>query len=327
MKEYGGFLPIDTSFNEYYKDCDNYNVIRLNAARYAIVKAFFMSGCNHIYIPIYTCHSVIDALKQYKIKYIYYNIDEKIEPLNVSCECDGIVLVTNYFGVKNKKFYEESLNKFKNIIFDNTQSFYSEPILEKGIYNVYSPRKFFGVSDGAYIVCRDDEKALMLEKDLSFKRAGYLLSSYEQGTNQVYNDYLKAEEEINGSKMLEMSNLTRGLLGSVDYERIKNVRIRNFRAIHYLLKDKNKLLGPFIYDEEIVPMVYPFLNSQNENLRQYLINNNVYVPQWWKWVLKEKKANRLEKELSNYLIPLPIDQRYSTNDMEMIVKIVNGGLK
>lgn len=75
-------------------------------------------------------------------------------------------------------------------------------------------------------------------------------------------------------------------------------------------------------------MVYPFLTSENAtNMRTYLIKNKIYVPQWWKWVLSDLAAGEFEQKLSAYLYPLPIDQRYTVQDMDDIAQIVMKGLK
>ncbi len=59
-------------------------------------------------------------------------------------------LCTNYFGIKDE-FITSLSKQVSNLIVDNAQSFFSNPI--ENIDTFYSPRKFFGVSDGAYLYC------------------------------------------------------------------------------------------------------------------------------------------------------------------------------
>ena len=68
-------------------------------------------------------------------------------------------------------------------------------------------------------------------------------------------------------------------------------------------------------------MVYPLL-VEDDQLRHVLIENKIYISQWWKWVLSNNNSNDFEKKLSKYLLPLPIDQRYDLKDMEMVAAII-----
>ena len=64
-----------------------------------------------------------------------------------------------------------------------------------------------------------------------------------------------------------------------------------------------------------------FLIKKN-NLHQILIKHKIYVPTYWNDVLDAKGINDFEKDLSTFLLPLPIDQRYGINDMKTIVETI-----
>ena len=68
-------------------------------------------------------------------------------------------------------------------------------------------------------------------------------------------------------------------------------------------------------------MVYPFL-SDDINLRKKLIDNKVYVASYWPNVQSWCNAESLENTLSQLLLPLPIDQRYSIDEMNFIVSVL-----
>lgn len=284
-----------------------------------------MSGCRRIWMPIYICLSVIEALRKYHVDFVPYNIDKEFLPEVISIPEDDILLAANYFGVKNSSFYSSIVSKYKRVIFDNTQAFFAEPIIQENVYNIYSPRKFFGVSDGAYLIGKSLQTTSQYGTDFSAERCSYLLASYERGTELLYETYLFSEESLGASGILHMSKLTKGLLGTINYQEIKQIRIHNYYVLHDLLKSWNALSVQCELSQKCVPMVYPFLYDGNDLLREYLVSNRVYVPQWWKWILDEKKTNGFERMLSNYLYPLPIDQRYTVEDMRAIASIVAGG--
>jgi hypothetical protein len=318
MKEYGGYLPIELiNRKEYFNDK---NTVRLNSGRSAIVYACKEGGFKRVLLPIYLCNSVADALDKHNIEYDYYNIDNNFMPINLEFQDGDIILYPNYYGIAHRENADFLVQKYKNVIIDNTQAFFEKPILNA--YNVYSCRKFFGVSDGAYLI-KKGIKRLRLKKDVSYKRAYYLLKAIELGTDGAYKDSLSNEKIIAELPLLSMSELTRRILASINYEFVIDQRRKNFEHMHKILGRHNKLsvkLSP-----DTVPMVYPFLNM-NKGLRQYLVNNKVYVPQWWKSVLDSDRANEFEKELSEFLIPLPIDQRYNIEDIEYTAKMVQSFL-
>ena len=59
-----------------------------------------------------------------------------------------------------------------------------------------------------------------------------------------------------------------------------------------------------------------------DGLRGRLIKNKVYVSQWWKYLLELLPADSVEADYSRYLLPLPIDQRYTPDDMRALAALV-----
>ena len=65
-------------------------------------------------------------------------------------------------------------------------------------------------------------------------------------------------------------------------------------------------------------MVYPLLvksMDSDKEMRSELIENNIYIATYWAGQKDKGYGDKLEK----YLLPLPIDQRYSVEDMEYMV--------
>ena len=319
MLEYGGYLPLETSLpdREYYSEKKGYHVIRLNAARYGIALAAKMCKAERVWIPIYTCNTVPDTLEQKGIPYCQYNIHTDMEPdIREIGENDWIV-ITNFFGQKGKTFYERMIQKYKRIIFDNTHSFFSEPVPADRVFYVYSPRKFIGVADGAYLIGQDLE-AVDLIQDKSGSRSLFLLKSFENGTNDCYQEYLDAMDDLTSSGIRRMSSLTHAILCSADYPEIIARRKKNYAV---LVRRFEKINEYRTDPDDDSPIAYPLVIS-NPSIREKLIRNRIYVPQWWKAILQEPKANEWEKTLSEYLLPLPMDQRYSEEDMEHMASLI-----
>lgn len=320
MKEYGGYLPLEIcKKNEYYREDNGYTVWRVNSGRTAIVAALRSHDVNRVFIPYYNCHVVEDTLVHYGYSVVKYKINKDFMPILDDISQNDWIVYTDYFGICKDQNKEKIISLYKNVIFDNTQGFFSKPIIRDNIFNVYSCRKFFGVSDGAYIISNRKENIDNLyDVDLSWERCAYLIKSYEVGTNGAYKDNLQSEESI-GFEIKLMSKFTQRLLGGIDYHSIKEKRKLNYNYLVKQLKNINEL--KLDIDDNVAPMVYPLL-VHNDELRLHLINNKIYVPQWWKYLIEQLSDNDFEVELSKYLLPIPIDQRYSLRDMDEIVNII-----
>lgn len=319
-KEFGGYFSLEiASGEEYYSTCREYEVRRYNSGRNAIVQAVNDCDARCVWLPVYLCGTVADALEGREIR--YYSIDREFMPVNLEAEENDIVLWVNYFGIQNAEKIRQAVSC--RLIIDNTQAFYSKPV--NGAYNVYSCRKFFGVPDGSYLICSKFAKPEeVLPEGSSYGTALYLLKALDTSTNEAYADSLLNEERITAEGVCTMSRLTRAILESIGYEEQKRIRKENYGEMCRLLGGINEINTPppnRNNDVYFAPMVYPLL-VRSEGLRKHLVKNSIYVPQWWKSVIDDVQASEWEKYLSEYLLPLPVDHRYSREDMNYIAQTI-----
>ncbi|QHI72061.1 hypothetical protein [Aminipila terrae] len=319
MKEYGGYLPLELPQKQEYYISEEENMVRLNCGRSAISYAISDARPSKVFIPYYNCHTVLETLERLKVRYELYSIDEEFMPKDVELREDELLLYVNYYGIISRKNLECINKNFKNVIFDNTQAFFSKPF--ENAYNVYSCRKFFGVSDGAYLI-KDGIKKTKLQRDNSFDRIAFMAKCVDCSTNDAYHDHLANEAEI-AKGVLAMSKFTKRVLESIDYESVKAKRVKNFGALKKELGTINKLNTNI---KEQIPMVYPLV-VEDKGLREKLVKHKIYIQQWWKCVLDFSNAGNFEKNISEYLFPIPIDQRYNVNDMRKIANIIKEYLR
>ncbi len=309
----GGYFGLELPFlKEYYE-----NQIRLNSGRNALEYILIANEYEKIYIPFFTCDVLLEPLKKVKIKFQFYNIDENFEPIiNFNLiENNAVFLYTNYFGLKDD-FIEMLTKKCANLIIDNAQSFFSEPL--QGVDTFYSPRKFFGLPDGAYLFSNKVLKD-KFKKDNSINRFSHLLKRIDNSAEDGYSDFAKNDLSLVNQPILEMSNLTKRLLQSIDYEYISNKRISNFNYLHENLKHLNKL--NLNKNKNQVPLVYP-LWTENEKLIIILNQNKIYTATYWPNVLHCTNEEMLEHKLTKQLIHLPVDQRYSKVELDFIIDLI-----
>lgn len=317
VRAIGGYFELENKFeSEYYP-----NLIRLNTGRNCLEYILRARSYKKIYVPKYTCDSLMEPILKLGIEYEIYSINFQLEALDLTDPKENeACLVINYFGLKGK--YIQSLaNGINNLIIDNSQAFFESPL--KGFDTFYSARKFFGVADGAYL-STDLEPYLKFEQEISWKRSEHLLRRLENGPTDGYQAFKRNEDYLNGKDIKLMSDLTYRILSGIDYSAVKNRRNRNFQYLHLKLKNLNQLT---INDSDIDgPMVYPFY-IENRELRKELINNQIYVASYWPNLLLRLQKDELEYKLAKYLIPLPVDQRYGLLDMDRICKLITSFLK
>lgn len=313
-KEYSGFIEFNLKQGEEFHK----NSIKLNCARQAINYIIKAKNYKKVFLPHYICDTVYKVLE---IDYEFYLLNEDLTPKleGRSLKEDEAIIYPNYFGANNSKV-SYVVSEYKNVIVDNTQAFFHK------IENcdiVYSPRKFFWVADGSYLYC-SKELNIEIEKDVSYHRMIPLFKRIELGSDSSYKESLDNEEEISISGMKEMSLLTENILRTIDYEEIIKVRKDNFAYMHNQLGKINEMKIGITKDD--VPMIYPLL-IKSEGLREKLVRNKIYIPQWWKEVIKNVPKDSYDNYLSHNLLPLPIDHRYNYEDLDFIIEKVFEGIK
>lgn len=313
MSAIGGYFGLELDLkHEYHKDA-----ICLNTGRNALEYILLARKYKKIYIPFFTCEVIIETITKVKTSYQFYTINENFEPIfdfSLIGE-DEAFLYTNYFGLKDD-FINELASACKNLILDNAQSFYSKPI--NNIDTFYSPRKFFGVPDGGYLYTTKT-MSKELEVDYSESRFKHLLQRHDEDAEMGYAAFQKNEKSLNNQPILAMSKLTKKILSSINYKEIEKKRQANFNYLASKLDFLNEM--SFKADTNQVPMVYPFLTTKT-NLKNKLIENQIYTSQYWKEVTSIVAKGSVEYRFATQLIPLPIDQRYNYTDLDKIIKII-----
>ncbi len=312
MKEIGGYFELECAKNTvYYQEA-----LLLNSARNALRYIIRVYKIRKILVPAYTCPVVFEALSAENCDLSFYTLDEKLFPkltVEQQQQKDAFLLYTNYFGVSGNHVTELA-KQFSNLIIDNAQAFYAH---KKGIASFYSPRKFFGLPDGGMLISNNylEEK---LEQDQSFNRTSHLLKRHDLPATEGYADFQLNDSSLDNLPVKQMSKLTQALMGNINYEQAKKRRIDNFSFLQDRLNKQNDL--QINLSSTDVPMVYPLL-VKKDGLRKKLIENKIYVATYWPGIEKYTDADAFELHLQKYLIPLPMDQRYTLDDMKFILKI------
>lgn len=314
-KSIGGYfeLELPNTVNDWGKD-----FIELNSARNCLEYILLARKSTKIYLAYYTCDVLLEPIKKLNINYEFYDIDFNLEPIfdYSKIKDSEIFLYTNYFGIKDKFINILCERLFDKIVIDNAQAFFSLPIT--GVDTFYSPRKFVGVADGGFL-SSNKRINLDFEKDESYDRMSHLLKRIDLSAEEAYLDFCTNDSSLENQPIKLMSNLTKKILSTVNFNDIKKRRKENFAFLNEKLKENNLL--KIDISEDSVPMVYPF-RTKNKDLKKQLINKKIYCATYWPNVFEWCSEDTNSYILAEEIIALPIDQRYSINDMKKILENV-----
>lgn len=318
QKEYGGYIELDEySGEEYYPEA-----WALNSGRAALRLFIRLKKIRKIYLPAFCCDTVREACAAEGILWEYYSVDKDFRPcLSEEDAGNDWVCLVNFYGVFDDGDMQALMQQYPRLIVDYTHAFFQRPL--KGMNVLYSCRKFFGVPDGAYLILGEGEGEKIYEtlpQDLSFERMHFLLGRFEAGASPFYQEYAQNNDFFANEPIKRMSKLTHNLLRAIDYPRVCGQRTENFAFLHRQLKEKNVLnLPPAIEGAYAYPFWFNGDKISGKEIRRRLIAQQIYIPMLWPEVCSLEEASPLERQMTENILPLPVDQRYSRGDMEEIL--------
>lgn len=311
-KPIGGFyeflLP-EKSF-DYHGDS-----IYLTNGRACIRTIIKHENIKRCYVPNYTCDAVYHPFVLEKIDITLYHIDSYLAPVELPELQEGeYFYYINYYGVKSD-IVIDLINKYGNkLIIDNTHSFFKKKI--PGCWSFTSARKYFGVPDGAFLYApKTVNNTFERFEDYSISHNIERLKGNQEEGFKYYTDY---EKSLN-SEIKRISVFSEKLLSLVNINKVMEQRKVNFNYLHDKLNDGNELKFALLDDD--VPFCYPFLPKSDVD-KKIFYKQNIFIPTLWKDPLDRFESNDFEVKMAQNLLPVPIDERYSAEDMNRIVDII-----
>lgn len=290
-------------------------------------------------LPEFTCNSVIHAflLENYRIHFypIQMNLQTPCSEINRLSESynASVVLLHPYFGFDTLPM-DESFRSGVKYIFDDTQSFCSKIYYPQIDYLMASIRKWGPFLDGA--VCTKVNGKFFPQKILPqntkmldlMQKAYRLKAEYielGQGNkaefNQIYKEaYFLLESEM---QVHEMSDPAQKYFASYDFDLMKQVRRDNYLDLLSFpaWQDIGEIIFPNL-SENNTPLYFPFYvkEGKRDDLQSYLINESIYAPVIWPLpdFHNPDKLSRETRRIYEQILVLPVDQRYTKEDMSRI---------
>ncbi len=313
-------------------------------------------------LPSFLCDSIIQPFKELSIPFRFYRINEDLSiDISYIAHCKenydlGGIFIINYFG---RTYNEETISFLKEIkkdiwiIEDYTHGSLVETrdSITKSIGHIVisSLRKYLPLPDGCIVINNSSQPFPVIadgSSDFSRIRTIAKLLRWEFINNKLglgFKDtealFLKlfshAENNINECNPIEgMSYLSKIVLSALDLEDVKNRRKSNFLLSSQLLSTSS-LLQNFIKPvftslTGASPFCFPvrIVNTDRDKLRADLAQRNLFCSILWPLPVDVDKVEfNSSYNLSKEILCIPIDQRYSQNDMVDIFKRLQGILE
>lgn len=307
----GGYFEFELSQGEgEYHPC----ALRYQSARAAFLALLRAGHPDAIWLPWYICDSMVEAATMGGIPVRRYQLDKQLRVLDANLGARDWLLYVNYFGVCAANV-SATLARFDpaKVIIDNSQAFYDKP--HDCLASIYSPRKFFGVPDGGYLITQLAVPAPEKIDKGSLKRCQHLLQRLEHGPEPGYSSFVQAESSLSGQEPRRMSTLTQTLLGRIPYLEIREKRRANFCQLHAHLAASNQF--PLSLQGREVPLCYPYLAPEPYATRT-LYSQRIYLPCYWPEVVSPV----FESGLAKSVLFLPCDQRMTSTLTDRLLSVL-----
>lgn len=314
MREIGGYIELD----QYRLPMLHEDAIKLNCGRNALAYILEARKIKTIWLPYFLCASVRETCKKYGAQVKFYHIGQDFLPEEISLSKEEWIYLVDYYGLLPREIILNIIAKYQNVIVDFTQNYFAEPIPD--VDTLYTCRKFFGVPDGAILYTNQKLDRPLLQ-DESFDRIHYILGRYERTASEFFEESTENNESFSQESIKIMSKLTNNLLHGIAYDEVRRVRTENFEYLRNRFNSINQIQVPSIEGA----YMYPLWIENAVEVKQKLLQDKIYIPTLWPNVLEELPSEWIEWKMSRNILPLPVDQRYSQEDMEYIAQLIVGG--
>ena len=284
-----------------------------------------------IWYPAYYCCEAIVNLPDSSID--FFPVGQELEPdidwLNKKIKSGDALIGVDYFGRSPSENFCEFVKHHPDILWIEDRAQAISPKKTWGDWVIYSSRKLFGVPDGGIAICMNSEKynpERISQPKMSNDRfieciAPLLLRLEDREGTENYSWYSKFRnsEELNGITKERMSNTSKLLLRMIDIKQHIERRLSNAIYLHTKLPNNMQLFSATPTE----PLIgYPIVVDNRDYIASELAKNSIFCPVHWRNQASPACFSD-EHKLSQSILTLPSDQRYSENDMDKISSAIS----
>ena len=288
------------------------------SARSALAAQLQSMNCERAYVPTYNCESVLQALNSINVSVAHYKLNANGDiPHTVLPAQNEVVLINNYFGLFDAQT-QRGVQRFgpDRSVVDAAQALYYHPKVPCPV--IYSPRKFFGLPDGGFLVNSSTAQMPHACDIDSAAHCQHLLHRAAGDVARGYSYFQRAESRLDKCLQVSISEVSRRLFLAQDFYVVAKKRRRNFRFLVHLLRGRVETIA---LQQNAVPLCCPIFLPNAADLRLHLAKMNIFCPHYWPGNELDHSDPFAKKFLSSCVF-VPCDQRYDFDDMRKIAAAV-----
>lgn len=316
MKSIGGFFELELP---HHGSSPHPDAIMLSTGRACLMVILSEIKPKLVHVPFHTCNATLEPFKLKDVETRYYALNEKMEPSDLpELGVGEFFLWTNYYGLCGRQTDELKRHYGGRLIIDDTHAFFHGA--HGGHWSFTSARKYFGVPDGAFLfaphaITLQPPRFTGVSMDHSILRSlGFQQRAFE--AYQLYENSLTCN--VNG-----ISVVSEGLLKGIDLAETMRRRTTNYAFLSEQIGHLNRISIERVDND--VPYCYPFLPEVAMD-RSKFYEQGFFVPRLWPDAsLRNIEGFEWEKRLGTDLLPLPIDHRYTPEDLLPLVEHIKRG--
>mgnify|MGYP003388071024 CR=1 FL=1 len=307
------------------------------SAFYLILNDLKSKGVDHIHLPSFICDSLLQSVTYSGLSYSFYPINKYDLSAHPDPPPNSGVLLIHYFGHLNKSTKRIRAEIDKDLLIeDATHAFLNSNFFQatSGGTIFFSVRKHCASALGAWssvkLKLKNTNKEIneIAEKSIFARLAkwSYLKSNLRIDPKEearYLKSFLEVEEFFNSSiHPFGIPDHANKVLCGIKWDEIIKKRRKNWKTLHSLIKN----LCDSTYkklDNDSVPLGYIINLKKRDYIRNKLAEKRIFAP--IHWPLPNKVNGKFfpdSKKLSESILTLPIDHRYSKEHMHYIAEIM-----
>lgn len=361
MREYGSEHPAIILPDGYFEDLSELGreVLYLRSGREALLLTA-IAACDAkdktILFPVYCCWSMSAPFEKAGWKVVYYRLNE-----DLTVDTDYLkyllltykpqaVLTMNFYGSASTEAAVKVVKEFDKkikVIEDFSHCTFSIRQIMNPEVDMYvsSIRKSVGVCDGSVILSKEPMPKQYIQeeqKDFADKRfvaqtekKRYTWSKDQEKKLEFLSTICECEGIIDGfTAVRPISERAKKMLAMVNGEEIAFARRENMRHLWTRLNEFQEASGGSngfklvpglersFEKEGSSPFSLPILVENRDEIQGALAKRGVYTQ--WLWPLCDEAVAicPVSKEMNEKMLSVPIDQRFSWDDIEEIANII-----
>lgn len=292
-----------------------------------IIESAGLQG-RHFMLPDFLCEVIPDILEEYGITCDYYEAGRDLVCKPVNGKKHDVVYVINYFGRALESEQLDLIEPAATLIIDDVFSPVPQVLKrEAPWYSYNSLRKISSLADGS-LVCANrplDTDRIVPVHATPFSEAKYHAKHLKydflykgDGSESAYLLAFRQAEKMLGEQKAIYGISMESQMAMIDFFRRLDaeaeIRERHFNLVMSLLPEVVIRYKAGFYS------FAPLLIENRNHIRESLMQDNIFLAVHW------PTAREIANKLSDTIISIPLDSRYTESDITRVCTLIKGYL-